>query len=76
MGFLFSKKCNLSVSDRYRISIGLVSDRYRIGIGSVLAYMKKSISVFYRIGHFEKWNLSVYIGIGQYEKKIIGRALH
>ena len=46
-----------------------------IGIGSVSADMKKSISVFYRIGRFEKWNLSVHIGIGRYEKKLIGRTL-
>ena len=39
------------------------------------ADMKKSISVFYRIGRFEKLNLSVHIGIGRYEKKLIGRTL-
>ena len=46
-----------------------------IGIGSVSADVKKIISVFYRIGRFEKWNLSVHIGIGRYEKKLIGRTL-
>ena len=46
-----------------------------IGIGSVSADLKKSISVIYRIGRFKKWNLSVYIGIGRYEKKLIGRTL-
>ena len=37
--------------------------------------MKKSISVIYRIGRFEKWDLSVYIGIGRYAKNLIGRTL-
>ena len=46
-----------------------------IGIGSVSADMKKRISVIYRIGRFRKWHLSVYIGIGRYEKKLIGRTL-
>ena len=46
-----------------------------IGIGSVSADLKKRISVIYRIGRFKKWDLSVYIGIGQYEKKFIGRTL-
>ena len=46
-----------------------------IGIGSASADMKKSISVIYRIGRFKKWNLSVSIGIGRYEKKLIGRTL-
>ena len=46
-----------------------------IGIGSVSADMKKKLSVIYRIGRFRKWNLSVYIGIGRYEKKLIGRTL-
>ena len=46
---------------------------YRIRIRSVSADMKNCISVFYRIGQFEKWNLSVHIGIGQ--KKLIGRTL-
>ena len=46
-----------------------------IGIGSVSADMKKILSVIYRIGRFEKWDLSVLIGIGQYEKKHIGRTL-
>ena len=46
-----------------------------IGIGSVSANMKKSLSVTYRIGRFKKWNLSLYIGIGRYEKKLIGRTL-
>ena len=46
-----------------------------IGIGSVLADMKKSLSVIYRIGRFKKWHLLVLIGIGRYEKKLIGRTL-
>ena len=46
-----------------------------IGIGSVSADMKKSISVIYRIGRFKKWLLSVHIGIGRYEKKLIGCTL-
>ena len=46
-----------------------------IGIGSVSADMKKILSVIYRIGRFKKWNLSVLIGIGRYEKKLIGRTL-
>ena len=46
-----------------------------IGIGSVSADLKKRISVIYRIGRFKKWDLSVYIGIGRYEKKLIGRTL-
>ena len=45
-----------------------VSDRYR-------ADMKKILSVIYRIGQFEKWDLSVLIGIGRYEKKLIDRTL-
>ena len=44
-------------------------------IWSVSANMKKSISVFYRIGQFEKWNLLVHIGIGWYEKKFIDHTL-
>ena len=52
----------------YLVNIG-------IGIGSVSADMKKSISVIYRIGRFKKWLLSVHIGIGRYEKKLIGRTL-
>ena len=44
-----------------------------IGIGSVSADMKKRLSVMYRIGRFKKWHLSVDIGIGRYEKKLIGR---
>ena len=52
----------------YLVNIG-------IGIWSVSADMKKRISVIYRIGQFRKWNLSVYIGIGRYEKKLIGRTL-
>ena len=47
-----------------------------IGIGSVSADMKKKLSVIYRISRFKKWHLSVYIGIGRYEKKLIGRTLH
>ena len=46
-----------------------------IGIGSVSADMKKILSVIYRIGRFEKWDLSVLIGIGRNEKKLIGRTL-
>ena len=46
-----------------------------IGIGSVSADMKKILSAIYRIGRFEKWDLSVLIGIGRYEKKLIGRTL-
>ena len=46
-----------------------------IGIGSVSANLKKRISVIFRIGRFKKWDLSVYIGIGRYEKKLIGRTL-
>ena len=42
-----------------------------IGIGRY----EKSILVIYRIGRFEKWDLSVYIGIGRYGKKLIGRTL-
>ena len=46
-----------------------------IGIGSVSANMKKILLAIYRIGRFEKWDLSVLIGIGRYEKKLIGRTL-
>ena len=46
-----------------------------IGIGSESADMKKVLSVIYRIGQFEKGHLSVLIGIGRYEKKLIGRTL-
>ena len=46
-----------------------------IGIGSVSADMKKILSAIYRIGRFEKWDLSVLIGIGRYEKKLIVRPL-
>ena len=45
--------------------------RYRIGIGRY----EKILSVIYRIGRFEKWDLSVLIGISRYEKKLIGRTL-
>ena len=37
--------------------------------------MKKILSAIYRIGRFENWDLSVHIGIGRYEKKLIGRTL-
>ena len=37
--------------------------------------MKKRISVIYRIGRLKKWHLSVHIGIGRYEKNLIGRTL-
>ena len=46
-----------------------------IGIGSVSADMKKYISASNQIGRFEKQDLSVHIGIGRYEKKLIGRTL-
>ena len=46
-----------------------------IGIGSESANMKKVLSVIYRIGRFDKGDLSVLIGIGRYEKKLIGRTL-
>ena len=52
-----------------------INNSANISIGSVSADMKKRISVIYRIGRFEKWHLSVYIGIGRYEKKLIGRTL-
>ena len=52
-----------------------INNSENIGIGSVSADMKKRLSVIYRIGRFEKWHLSVYIGIGRYEKKLIGRTL-
>ena len=46
-----------------------------IAIGSESADMKKVLSVIYRIGRFEKGDLSVLIGIGRCEKKLIGRTL-
>ena len=46
-----------------------------IGIGSESADMKKVLSEIYQIGRFEKGDLSVLIGIGRYEKKLIGRTL-
>ena len=46
-----------------------------IGIGSVSADMKKILSAIYRNGRFEKWDLLVLIGIGRYEKKLIGCTL-
>ena len=46
-----------------------------IDLGSVSANLKKSISVIYWIGRFQKWDLSVYIGIGRYEKNLIGHTL-
>ena len=46
-----------------------------IGIESVSADFNKILSVIYRIGRFKKWHLSVLIGIGRYEKKLIGRTL-
>ena len=52
----------------YLVNIG-------IGIGSVSADMKKRISVIYRIGRLKKWHLLVHIGIGRYEKNLIGRTL-
>ena len=46
-----------------------------ISIESVLADMNKSILVIYQIGQFKKGNLSVHIGIGRYEKNLIGFTL-
>ena len=42
---------------------------------SVLADMKKMISVFYRYWPIRKLYLSACIGIGRYEKKLIGCSL-
>ena len=36
---------------------------FGIGIGSVLSDMKKILLVIYRIGRFEKWDLSVSANI-------------
>ena len=47
-----------------------------IGIGSVSADMKKILQAINRIDRFEKWYLSVLIGIGRYEKKLIGCTLY
>ena len=52
-----------------------VSDWYWISIRSVSANMKKTLLVIYRIGRFWKWALSVFIGIGWYEKMVIGCTL-
>ena len=41
----------------------------------VSADMKKLISVFYRYRPIRKFHLSGFIGIGRYEKKLIGRTL-
>ena len=57
----------------YLVNIGI---GIGIGIGSVSADMKKRISVIYRIGRLKKWHLSVHIGIGRYEKNLIGRTLN
>ena len=46
-----------------------------IGIESVSADFNKYLLVIYRIGQYKKWDLSVLIGIGRYEKKLIGRTL-
>ena len=54
----------------------VIHNSANIGIGSVSADLKESISVIYRIGRFEKGDLSVLIGIGRYKKKLIGRTLH
>ena len=42
---------------------------------SVLADKKKMISVFYQHKPIRKLNSSAIIGIGRYEKKLIGRLL-
>ena len=42
-----------------------------IGIGQY----ENILLVIYRIGRFEKWDLSVLIGIGRNEKKHISRTL-
>ena len=42
---------------------------------SLSAYMKNAISVFYRYRPIRKLSLSGFIGIGRYEKKLIGRTL-
>ena len=42
---------------------------------SVSADMKNCISVFYRYRPIRKLYLSAFIGIGRYEKKLIGRTL-
>ena len=38
--------------------------------------MKKLISVFYRYRPIRKFHISGFIGIGRYEKKLIGRTLY
>ena len=52
----------------YVISVSVISV-------SVSADMKKLISVFYRYRPIRKFHISGFIGIGQYEKKPIGRTL-
>ena len=42
---------------------------------SVSADMKNAISVFYRYRPIRKLSLSGFIGIGRYEKRLIGRTL-
>ena len=53
----------------YLVNIG-------IGIGSVSANMKKRKSVICPISRFKKWHSLVHIGIGRYEKTLIGHTLY
>ena len=42
----------------------------------ISADMKNIISVFYRYRPIRKFHLSAFIGIGRYEKNLIGRTLY
>ena len=53
----------------YRISVSVLSV-------TLSSDMKNFISVFYRYRPIRKLSLSGFIGIGRYEKKLIGRTLY
>ena len=59
----------------YKRSFIIYENTENIGIGRFEKYTYIS-AVIYRISQFQKRHLFVYIGIGQYEKKLIGHTLH
>ena len=67
---------NLNLSNIFNLKFQFItllisvsaSDRYR-------PILKKPISVIYQIGQYREWDLSVNIGIGWYEKKLISHTL-
>ena len=62
-------------SDIHQNGIGLTYTTSVYHSLSVSADLKNIISVFYRYRPIRKLSLSGFIGIGRYEKKLIGRTL-